>query len=163
MKRTTLIAAGIGTVAVFGLAGTTLAGAALADPGASPSSVTAPGPASAPASAPVTDASAAPSATSSSGSTGGAAVSGAISEAQARDIAIRAAGGGQVTEIEAETENGRPIWEVDVKVGTVEHDMDVDRESGEVRDLEKETDDGDDDDQDDQDDQDDNDDDDDRD
>jgi hypothetical protein len=142
MKRTTLIAAGIGTAAVFGLAGTTLAGAAVADqraPSAAPSGVPttlSSDPAVAPSTATGSDPAVAPSTSTGSGA---ATVSGAISEAQAREIAIRTAGGGQVTEIEAETEQNRPIWEVDVLVGDVEHDMDVDRDSGEVRDHEKET------------------------
>lgn len=50
----------------------------------------------------------------------------------ARLIAIRAVGGGWVTEIEQETEHGRPVYEVRVVVAGVRHDLHVDRLTGTV-------------------------------
>jgi len=67
----------------------------------------------------------------------------AISLDAAKAIAIKVAGGGQVTDIERETEHGRAVWDVEVQVGDVEHDMDVDRASGEVLGHESERDDND--------------------
>ena len=47
-------------------------------------------------------------------------------------IAVRVAGGGYVQSIERETEHGRAVWDVDVIRDGVEHDIDVDRSTGEV-------------------------------
>jgi hypothetical protein len=69
-----------------------------------------------------------PSGTPSSSATSAA----GISLDAARTIAIRVAGGGYVESIERETEHGRAVWDVDVIVGGVEHDIDVDRATGEV-------------------------------
>lgn len=69
--------------------------------------------------------SASPSASAGSGSAG-------IGVAAAREIAVRAAGGGRVTSVEAETEHGRAVWDVDVLFRGVEHDIDVDRGTGAV-------------------------------
>ena len=63
---------------------------------------------------------------------GSASSAAAISRAGAETIAIRAAGGGRVTDVEQETEHNRPVYDVEVLVGTVEHDVDVDRETGAV-------------------------------
>ena len=52
--------------------------------------------------------------------------------AEAKAIAIRAAGGGRVTKVERETEHGRAVWDVEVYRSGVEHDIDVDRATGEV-------------------------------
>jgi hypothetical protein len=52
--------------------------------------------------------------------------------AEAKTIAIRAAGGGRVTKVERETEHGRAVWDVEVYRSGVEHDIDVDRATGEV-------------------------------
>jgi uncharacterized membrane protein YkoI len=73
-----------------------------------------------------------PSASASSPSASSPGGGSAIGAAQARTIAIRAAGGGRVTEIERETEHGRAVWDVEVYRGGVEHDIDVDRATGEV-------------------------------
>ncbi|GIM77926.1 hypothetical protein Aau02nite_78360 [Amorphoplanes auranticolor] len=59
----------------------------------------------------------------------------------AKEIAVKAAGGGQVTETERETEHGRAVWDIEVQAGPVEHDIDVDRATGEVLRHERETDD----------------------
>jgi uncharacterized membrane protein YkoI len=66
-----------------------------------------------------------PSATSSTGSA-------SISRATAEKIALTAAGGGRVTKVERETEHGRPVFDIEVRNGAVEHDIDVDRETGAV-------------------------------
>jgi hypothetical protein len=55
-----------------------------------------------------------------------------ISLDRAKAIAVRAAGGGYVRKVEQETEHGRAVWDVDVIVGGVEHDIDVDRATGAV-------------------------------
>ena len=51
---------------------------------------------------------------------------------RATAIAIRAAGGGYVRSIERETEHGRAVFDVEVIAKGVEHDIDVDRATGEV-------------------------------
>ena len=55
-----------------------------------------------------------------------------ISVARATSIAVRVAGGGQVIEVEGEVEHGRAVWDVDVLVDGVQHDIDVDRATGAV-------------------------------
>ncbi|MEU8656411.1 PepSY domain-containing protein [Actinoplanes philippinensis] len=65
---------------------------------------------------------------SSSSSAGGT----AVTASQAELIAIRAAGGGRVESVEREIEHGRLVWDVDVIVDGVEHDIDVDAATGEV-------------------------------
>ena len=42
------------------------------------------------------------------------------------------AGGGRVTDVERETEHGRAVWDIEVQRGGVEHDIDVDRATGDV-------------------------------
>jgi len=77
------------------------------------------------------DDSASPSSPSASSSRGATSVAG-VSVDRARAIALRAAGGGWVESIEREAEHGRAVWDVDVIVGGVEHDIDVDRATGAV-------------------------------
>ena len=55
-----------------------------------------------------------------------------VSVAAAKDIAVRAAGGGLVESVEREAEHGRAVWDVDVLVDRVEHDIDVDAVTGAV-------------------------------
>jgi uncharacterized membrane protein YkoI len=102
-----------GAVAALAIGGTALA--AGSDTTASPAPAVSESAPSAPSSAPAS-----------------AAAAEAISLDAAKAIAIKAAGGGQVTDIERETEHGRAVWDVEVLVGDVEHDLDVDRASGEV-------------------------------
>jgi hypothetical protein len=64
--------------------------------------------------------------------TSAATAAASVSIDAARSIALRAAGGGRVTDVEAETEHGRAVWDLDVVVGGVRHDIDVDRATGEV-------------------------------
>lgn len=61
-----------------------------------------------------------------------AAPSGAISAEEASRIALLTTGGGRITKIERETEHGRPVYAVEVQLRGVEHDLDVDRETGQV-------------------------------
>lgn len=76
--------------------------------------------------------SASPGGSASPGAGSAAPAGGGIDEAAARQIAVRAAGGGQVEDVERETEHGREVWDVEVTVGGVEHDVDVDAATGEV-------------------------------
>jgi uncharacterized membrane protein YkoI len=46
-----------------------------------------------------------------------------------------------VTDAERETEHGRAVWDIEVQRGSVEHDIDVDRATGEVLRHKSETDD----------------------
>lgn len=55
-----------------------------------------------------------------------------VGVAAAKEIAVRAAGGGLVESVERETEHGRAVWDVDVLVNGVEHDIDVDATTGTV-------------------------------
>ncbi|MFD0786511.1 PepSY domain-containing protein, partial [Micromonospora azadirachtae] len=57
---------------------------------------------------------------------------------RAGEIALARAGGGRITEIEAEQEHGRPVWSVEIVSGDVEHDIDVDRDNGAVLRAEQE-------------------------
>ncbi|GAA2888403.1 hypothetical protein Acy02nite_70120 [Actinoplanes cyaneus] len=57
---------------------------------------------------------------------------GTVSAEAAGEIAIRVVGGGFAESVEPETEHGRPVWNVDVFAAGVEHDVDVDRATGEV-------------------------------
>ncbi|GIJ33194.1 PepSY domain-containing protein [Micromonospora sediminimaris] len=83
----------------------------------------------------------------------------AVSRERAGEIALAQAGGGQITETDRDEENGRAVWEVEIVNGGTEHEIDVDRQSGEVVKAEQEPVDDDRDDDDDQDDDDDDDDD----
>lgn len=133
MKRTSLIAVTAGTAAVLGLAGTALAAEpSPSGPASAPASVPASGPASVPASGPAS----APASGAASAPAAGA--GSAVSEEQARAAAVQKAGGGQVTEVEAEKENGHDVWSVEVLAGDVEHEVDIDRTTGEIRDHESE-------------------------
>ena len=71
----------------------------------------------------------------------GSAPRGSVSAEQARARALSAVGGGRVTKIEAETEHGRPVWEVEVIHDGVEHDLDIDRETGAITDHDSDHDD----------------------
>ncbi|GAB1646053.1 PepSY domain-containing protein [Krasilnikovia sp. MM14-A1259] len=69
---------------------------------------------------------------STSAPTAAPTAAGVVSIDTARAIALRATGGGRVTSIEAETEHGRAVWDVDVVAGGVRHDIDVDQATGAV-------------------------------
>jgi uncharacterized membrane protein YkoI len=55
-----------------------------------------------------------------------------VSVAAAKEIAVRAAGGGFVESVEREVEHGRAVWDVDVLLNGTEHDIDVDAATGTV-------------------------------
>ncbi|SNY73902.1 PepSY domain-containing protein [Paractinoplanes atraurantiacus] len=136
MKSTrTVVVAGVGVLAALGIAGTALAAtrgesparvaAALAEtPSATPSDTTSPAPSASTPSGGAT----------SSGSADPAAPAGATVDANgAREIALRAVPGGQVHEVELDDDdNDRQVWDVDVHVGDVEHEIEIDPASGKV-------------------------------
>ncbi|MDG4839938.1 PepSY domain-containing protein [Micromonospora sp. WMMD967] len=150
MKRTNLLLASVGGSAVLAVAGVALGvnaandsrtgGTALAAATVGPPTVTV---------APETTGS--PSAGTPSGtpSTGSAPAGSAVDEKRAGEIALAKAGGGQIVEVEAEQENGRPVWSVEIVAGDTEHEVDVDRDNGSVVKAEQEPVDDDDDDADD--------------
>ncbi|GGN97572.1 hypothetical protein GCM10010112_90030 [Actinoplanes lobatus] len=55
-----------------------------------------------------------------------------VTAGEARAIALRAVPGGVIESVERETEHGRIVWDIDVVVGGVEHDIDVDAATGEI-------------------------------
>ncbi|GIJ06904.1 PepSY domain-containing protein [Micromonospora andamanensis] len=83
----------------------------------------------------------------------------AVSRERAGEIALAHAGGGQITETDRDREDGRDVWEIEIVNGGTEHEIDVDRQSGEIVKAEQEPADDDDDRDDDDDDDDDRDDD----
>jgi uncharacterized membrane protein YkoI len=127
IRLRTASALAAGAVAALAIGGTALAaGGDPADPAVDMSSdgnvISAPAPSAA------TPDSAVPSSAPSSS----ASSAGTISLDAAKAIAVKAAGGGSVESAEQETEHGRAVWDVDVLVNGVEHDIDVDRATGEV-------------------------------
>ncbi|WBB72540.1 PepSY domain-containing protein [Micromonospora sp. WMMD1128] len=56
----------------------------------------------------------------------------AVSRQRAAEVALARTGGGRVTEIEAETEHGRPAWSVKVVRDGWRHEVKVDRGTGAV-------------------------------
>ncbi|MEW2477087.1 PepSY domain-containing protein [Micromonospora gifhornensis] len=73
----------------------------------------------------------------------------AVSAERAGELALAKAGGGRITEIDRDREDGRPVWEVEIVNGDVEHEIEIDRETGAVLKAEQEPVDDDDDDRDD--------------
>ncbi|MFI5928607.1 PepSY domain-containing protein [Micromonospora sp. NPDC051543] len=150
MKRTNLLLASAGGVAVLAVAGaalgvtaardsrtdTTLAAATVAPTAESTTAAPATSDPSSTGAPSGTPTSGAPS--SSAPSAGGAPAGAAVDEKRAGEIALAKAGGGQIVEIEAEQEHGRPVWSVEVVVGDTEHEVDVDRENGSVVKAEQE-------------------------
>ncbi|MEU8167021.1 PepSY domain-containing protein [Micromonospora sp. NPDC049004] len=152
MKRTNLLLATVGGSAVLAVAGialgvaaandtrggdTALAAATIAPTGtdAPDDSATAVAPG-----ASGTPSAATPSGTPSSGtpSAGTAPTGSAVDAQRAGEIALARAGGGQIVEVEAEQENGRPVWSVEIVAGGTEHEVDVDRDNGSVIKAEQE-------------------------
>ncbi|MET8043483.1 PepSY domain-containing protein [Micromonospora sp. NPDC005215] len=166
MKRTNLLLATVGGSAVLAVAGVALGvdaandtrtgGTALAAATIAPTATDAPeaGATTAAPGASGTPSAGTPSGTPSSGTpaTGSAPVGSAVDEKRAGEIALAKAGGGQIVEVEAEQENGRPVWSVEIVAGDTEHEVDVDRDNGSVVKAEQEPVDGDDKNGDDQDD-----------
>lgn len=122
MTRKSMIMLAAGVVAALGITGTALA----SDDDTSTRQGTAPANA-------VAGASTAPKDAAGSDSTG------EIGPEQAAEIALDWTGGGRVTEIEREWEHGRPVWDVEIVKDGVEHELDVDRESGQVVKAEQES------------------------
>ncbi|MEU6020591.1 PepSY domain-containing protein [Micromonospora sp. NPDC047134] len=75
----------------------------------------------------------------------------AVSAERAGEIALAKVGGGQITEVDRDQEDNRPVWEVEIVNGDIEHEIEIDRETGEVLKAEQEPVDDDDDDDDDDD------------
>ncbi|MBX6354876.1 MAG: PepSY domain-containing protein [Micromonosporaceae bacterium] len=123
MKRTTLMAAAGGAVVVLAATGTAL-GAAVGD-------------AATPRSARTTSL-VADTSTPSSSPSGTVLARGRISAEQAGRIALARAGGGRITEIEAEFEHGRPVWKVELVNGGTKFEVYVDRDTGAVVKAERE-------------------------
>lgn len=123
MKRTTLLAVTGGAVVVLATTGAAL-GVAASGPGGAPRDASS---RSASLVADATTASSSPSHRASAGER--------ISAKRAVEIALDRVGGGQVREIEAEHEDGRPVWEVELIAGGVE--VDVDRQTGAVVEIER--------------------------
>ncbi|BCJ64437.1 PepSY domain-containing protein [Polymorphospora rubra] len=78
------------------------------------------------------------------GDAGTGAATDAVSAERAKEIALAEVGGGTVEEVERDRENGRPVWEVEIDQGTIEYEVDVDRQTGEVVKVERDDDDDDD-------------------
>ncbi|MFD6683014.1 PepSY domain-containing protein [Micromonospora parva] len=144
MKRTNLLLASVGGSAVLAVAGVALGVTAANDSRTGGTAL-----AAATVAPPTTEAPSAPSGTPSSGtpsagtpsgtpSTGSAPASSAVDETRAGEIALAKAGGGQIVEVEAEQENGRPVWSVEIVSGDTEHEVDVDRDNGSVVKAEQE-------------------------
>jgi hypothetical protein len=158
MKRKSLIMASVGGAAVLAVAGVAV-GAAAADDGAGRTTLAAATAAPAATGSPeggtgapgATPATGVPSGTTAP--SGAPAPVGSVDERRAGEIALAHAGGGRVVEVEAEEEDGRQVWSVEVVNGQTEHEVDVDRADGTVVEAEQEpVDDDDDDDKDDKDD-----------
>jgi peptidase YpeB-like protein len=130
IRRASAIAAG--AAAVLAIGGTAALAAGADDPSPGPSSddrVSVPmAPDGDPLATPSADDS--PSPSSSSLPPANSALS--ISIERARSIAVRVAGGGRVVKVEGEVEHARAVWDVDVLVKDVTHDIDVDRATGTV-------------------------------
>lgn len=157
MKRTNLLLATVGGSAVLAVAGVALGvnaasgsrtgGTALAAATVAPTATDAPEATGSPSAG-------TPSGTPSSGTPSGAPsaasapAGSAVDEKRAGEIALAKAGGGQIVEIEAEQEQGRSVWSVEIVAGDTEHEVDVDRDNGSVVKAEQEPVDGDDDDDD---------------
>ncbi|MBQ1027519.1 PepSY domain-containing protein [Micromonospora sp. C95] len=75
----------------------------------------------------------------------------AVSRERAGELALAQAGGGRITETDRDDENGRAVWEIEIVNGATEHEIDVDRQSGEIVKAEQEPVDDDEDDRDDDD------------
>ncbi|WP_127501968.1 PepSY domain-containing protein [Actinoplanes solisilvae] len=169
MKRSYMIAAAIGAAAVIAVTGTALAAADdSSTPTAGPTSTASPSDDSATptddSATPTDDSSSPPSSdptesplpfetvepgsvtptprSSSSATSGlGSPATSSVSAEQARAKALSVVGGGRVTKVEAETEHGRPVWEVEVIHKGIEHDLDIDRRTGAVTDHDRDHDD----------------------
>ncbi|MET8234253.1 PepSY domain-containing protein [Micromonospora sp. NPDC005298] len=145
MKRTNLLLATVGGSAVLAVAGVAIGvnaandprsgGTALAAATVAPTATDPPATSGSPTTPSGTPSSAVPSGTPTGGS---APAGGAVDEQRAGEIALAKAGGGQIVEVEAEQEHGRPVWSVEIVAGDTEHEVDVDRDNGSVVKAEQE-------------------------
>ncbi|MFY1615981.1 PepSY domain-containing protein [Micromonospora sp. WMMD736] len=147
MKRTNLLLAATGGAAVLAVAGaafgvtaakdsrtdTTLAAATVAPTAEGTTAGPATGGPSSTGTPSGTPTSGAPSPSDAPSAAGAA-----VDEKRAGEIALARAGGGQIVEVEAEQENGRPVWSIEIVAGDTEHEVDVDRENGSVVKAEQE-------------------------
>ncbi|KAB1934424.1 hypothetical protein F8271_23525 [Micromonospora sp. ALFpr18c] len=153
MKRSSLLLASVGGATVLAVAGVAVgvnaadgsrAGdTALAAATVAPTATDAPDDGATTPTPPGTaSSSATPSGATPSGatpSTSSAPASGAVDQQRAGEIALARAGGGQIVEVEAEQEHGRPVWSVEIVAGNTEHEVDVDRDNGTVVKAEQES------------------------
>ncbi|WP_446212969.1 PepSY domain-containing protein [Micromonospora sp. IBSANI012] len=119
MRRTSLILASAGGVAVLAVTGAAL-GVTAADRQAD-------APRAALAAASVDDTPTPDDSPSTAGATPGG-----VDRDRAGAIALAAVGGGWVVDVEAEREHGRPVWSVEVVSGAAGWDVHVDRDTGAV-------------------------------
>jgi hypothetical protein len=142
IRLRTASALAAGAVAALALGGTALA-AGSDDPSAPPAvemlpdgTVVTPSPSASSSTAgpdpSPSSSSASPLSSPSSSSASSPSSAGAIDLDAAKETAVKAAGGGRVIDVERETEHGRAVWDIDVRKAGVEHDIDVDRATGEV-------------------------------
>ncbi|MFI0794813.1 PepSY domain-containing protein [Micromonospora rubida] len=140
MKRNSLIMASVGGAAMLAVAGVALG--VTADGRAAPTALVAAtvapaatgSPNAAPTSAPATGSPAGTATPPPTGSPAG----GSVDERRAGEIALARAGGGRIVEVEAEDEDGRQVWSVEIVNGQTEHEVDVDRNDGAVVKAEQE-------------------------
>ncbi|MDO4426806.1 MAG: PepSY domain-containing protein [Moraxella sp.] len=55
-----------------------------------------------------------------------------LSQAQARSVAVKAVGGGKVTDIDFDVERGRSVYDVEVRSGNKEYQVKIDANTGAV-------------------------------
>ncbi|MGN9915306.1 PepSY domain-containing protein [Micromonospora palomenae] len=126
MRRTSLILASAGGVAVLAVTGAALGVTAADRQDSAPRAALA-----------VTDVGDAPT-PDDSPSTAGATPVG-VDRDRAGAIAVAAVGGGRVVDVEAEREHRRPVWSVEVVAGVAGWDVHVDRDTGAVLRVRSET------------------------
>ncbi|WP_194823346.1 PepSY domain-containing protein [Micromonospora sp. S-DT3-3-22] len=128
MKRTSLLLAAAGGAAVLAVTGTAI-GVSAAERAPGPTAATT---APAPADPTVAPTAGTPDGGPTAGTPGSTApaTDDAVSQQRAGEIALAKVGGGRITEIEREREEGRPVWSVEIINGDTEHEIEVDRENG---------------------------------
>ncbi|WFE29361.1 PepSY domain-containing protein [Solwaraspora sp. WMMD791] len=139
-RRSVIVMAGVGAVAALAVAGTAVGSAAQNVTGTAKAVSATSGTGPATASQPATTGTPTAPATGS----GDAGATDVVGVEQAKRIALAHVGEGRVTEIERDQEHGRPVWEVEVRAERVEWDLDIDRETGGILDVDRDDDDDDD-------------------
>ncbi|RJQ66857.1 hypothetical protein D5S17_34245 [Pseudonocardiaceae bacterium YIM PH 21723] len=64
-----------------------------------------------------------------------------VSEAQAREIAQNRVPGAQITEVDRDHEDGRPVWEIELRKDRVEYEIEVNADNGQIVDYDEDHDD----------------------